>query len=69
MEKEKLIDIRLFSFDCAMKLIPVHITDDGQLYNCPDFNIYEAADEIVDYILTGKHPDDELDELLNGGKN
>jgi len=65
MEKKQYIEIRLFAFECAMKLIPVHITDDGQLFNCPDFDVYSQSDEIVEYILTGKHPIDELDELLN----
>ena len=64
MDKKEMIEIRLFAFECAMKLIPVHITDDGQLFNCPDFNVYEQSDEIVDYVLTGKHPDDELKDLL-----
>jgi len=60
-----MIEIRLFAFECAMKLIPVHITDDGQLFNCPDFDVYSEADLIVDYVLTGKHPIDELDDELS----
>lgn len=65
MERQQLIDMRMFAFQCAMQLTPVHIQDDGSHVACPDYDVYIASEEIMNYLLTGKIPDDELKDLLN----
>jgi len=64
MEKQQLIELRTFAFQCALQLTPVHIQEDGSQFACPDYDIYDASEEILEYLLTGKIPDDELKDLL-----
>jgi hypothetical protein len=50
--------------DCALQIIPVHM-EDGEKFLCPEYDIYEVAEEVKKYILTGEIPKDELNDLLN----
>ena len=64
MENLELIRIRQFAMDCALQIIPVHM-EDGEKFLCPEYDIYEVAEEVKKYILTGEIPKDELNDLLN----
>jgi hypothetical protein len=65
MENIDLIRIRHFAMDCALQIIPVHVTEDGERFLCPEYDVYDVAEEVKRYILTGEIPKDELDNLLN----